>query len=603
MCGILAFFDPEGKGHADLQAELAGGVQSDGYRAALKQKLVDLALRMRTRGPDGHGHHGDGTFGLAHVRLAIMDPEHGQQPLVREHGRAAVHNGEIYNHEALRKEHALGDAPTHSDSEVLLQLYEKYGTDFCHLLNGIFAFVVASADGKKIMAARDQCGIKPLYMGTNSKGQTWFASELKAIVDQECDHVQEFPDGHYWTPEEGFVRWYKPEWDTDEYAGKGDGTVHGVRKALEDAVRAQCMSDVPFGLLLSGGLDSAVVAVLLKPIMDELGQEMHTFCVGQPGSPDVTASKLISEHLGTTHHVHSFDPAEAFSVIPQVIYHLETYEPELIRSAIPNYFLAKLTSEKVKVVLTGEGSDELFAGYLYFHDAPDAKALHTECRRIFHHLHNVNNQRSDRMSMAWGVEARVPFLDPNVIEAVMKVDPEQKMITKERMHEKYALRELFKGEIPESVLWRTKAMQCEGIGMDWVTKLQSMCNAAVSDADWEAAKERYPINPPHTREELYYRQIFDKYFMGMDKFVHVWPGGCRAAGAAWKSESYSREGLKDVTRLARGLQGVAMPAGMNGSGDAGANGDSSVVNGANGAGDTVVGLKRKGSNPDVVSVA
>jgi len=302
----------------------------------------------------------------------------------------------------------------------------------------------------------------------------------------------------------------------------------------------------------------------LKPIMLELGHEFHTFCVGCPGSPDVTSAQLIADHIGSTHHVHLFNPEEAFSVIPKVIYHLETYEPELIRSAIPNYFLAKMTSQHTKVVLTGEGADELFAGYLYFHDAPDKAALHKELRRIFHHLHNVNNQRSDRMSMAHGLEARVPFLAPAVIDAIMKVDPEFKMITQERKFEKNSLRALFDGEIPSSVLWRTKAMQCEGIGMDWVSKLQKMCNEAVSDDDFANASQRYPINTPHTKEEYYYRSIFDEHFKGMDRFVHVWPGGCRAAGASWRSGKYTREGLTDVVQLGRGLnltvpEGVAKP--------------------------------------------
>jgi asparagine synthase (glutamine-hydrolysing) len=518
-----------------------------------------------------------------------MDPEHGQQPLVREQGRSLVHNGEIYNYRQLQETQGLGPAPTTSDSEVLLQLYNKHGPNFCHMLNGIFAFVIADESGP-LMAARDHCGIKPLYMATcSATGQVWFSSELKSIVDQPCDHFCEFPDGHYWTPETGIVKWYSRDWDNDGYVGVGGTAEHGVRAALEKAVREQCMSDVPFGLLLSGGVDSAVVATILKPIMDELGKEYHTFCVGQPGSPDVTAAKLISESLGTTHHVHAFNPEEAFEAIPQVIYHLETYEPELIRSAIPNYFLAKLTSQHVKVVLTGEGSDELFAGYLYFHDAPDGQALHKELRRIFHHLHNVNNQRSDRMSMAWGVEARVPFLDPSVIDAVMRVDPVHKTVAGERKHEKHALRSLFDGEIVHEVLWRTKAMQCEGIGMTWVEKLQQMCHQAVSDEEWEGAAQRFPHNPPHTREEYYYRTIFEERFRGMDKFVHVWPGGCRAAGAAWGSAKYTRKGLSDVNQLANGLTGVAMPNGQkSGGGPQGASPSSPVAKQAHGFEDRMV---------------
>merc|ERR1719387_814192 len=291
----------------------------------------------------------------------------------------------------------------------------------------------------------------------------------------------------------------------------------------------------------------------MKPIFTSLGKEFLTFTVGSDASPDLVAARKVSEHLGTTHHEYIFNYDEAFSVVEKVIYHWETYEPELIRSAIPNYFLARLTSSKVKMVITGEGSDELFGGYLYFRDAPDAQAFHMELCRIFDHLHNVNNQRSDRMSMGHGLEARVPFLQPSFIEAVMNTTAELKFISSERPAEKHLLRSLFDGELPDSILWRTKAMQCEGIGMNWVSELQKRCNSAVSDDDFAARNEKFPINTPHTKEEYYYRTLFEKYFAGMDKFVHVWEGGCRAGGAPWKNSAYTREGLKNTRQLARGL--------------------------------------------------
>jgi len=358
-----------------------------------------------------------------------------------------------------------------------------------------------------------------------------------------------------------------------------------IREVLTKAVQEQMMSDVPIGLLLSGGLDSAVISTIIKPMLEETKQQFITFTVGQEGSPDITAARMMSEHLGTDHHEYLFTSEEACSVIPDVIYHLETYEPELIRSAIPNYFLARLASEHVKVVLTGEGSDELFAGYLYFRDAPDSAAIHKELRRIFHHLHNVNCQRADRMTMAHGLEARVPFLDPNVIDAVMQVNtirtisfppsnhmhgmshcfntrhfqqvnPELKRIEGENKPEKHALRALFNGEIPEPVLWRTKAMQCEGVGLNWVDDLQAFCSAQVTDEEFKQAKTSYTINPPQSKEEMYYRKIFESHYQNMDKFVHVWDGGCRAGGAAWQNQSYTRFGLKDVTQLAKGIEGV-----------------------------------------------
>jgi len=277
---------------------------------------------------------------------------------------------------------------TGSDAEPLIQLYEKLGNEMVKEINGNFAIVLAAKDGKEILAARDHCGIKPLYMGMGKNGEVWFASELKSIADQDCDSIEEFPAGHYWTPTTGFVKWYNPVWDNDDYVPTGDCSK--IREVLATAVKAQCMSDVPFGLLLSGGLDSAVVATLLAPILKEMGKEFHTFSVGMPGSPDITAAKMISEYFGTTHHVHSFEADEAFAMVEKVIYHLETYEPELIRSSIPNYFLAMMTSKHVKVVLTGEGADELFGGYLYFRDSPDAPSFQKELRRIFNHLHNVN---------------------------------------------------------------------------------------------------------------------------------------------------------------------------------------------------------------------
>jgi len=526
------------------------------YGEAEREELMRiLSARMRTRGPDGSGYYGERRFGLAHERLAIMDPEGGKQPIVYP-GSAVVANGEIYNFRELQHKYGLEtETQTGSDSEVILQLYNKLGAGFVGELNGIFGFVVQRGDGEGFLAARDHCGIKPLYMGKSEGGAVWFASELKAICDV-CVSIEEFPPGHYWTPETGLVRYYTPEWDDESYApSAGTGA---VRAALEKAVRAQCMSDVPFGLLLSGGLDSAVVATLLKPVLEERGLPYLTFSVGQEGSPDITAARMMSEHIGSTHHEYLFTPDEAFDAVESVIYHLETYEPELIRSAIPNYFLAKLTSQTVKMVLTGEGSDELFAGYLYFRDAPGPEALYTELRRIFWHLHNVNCQRADRMTMAHGLEARVPFLDPNVIEAVMAVDPALKMIEGQEKPEKHALRDLFRGEVPEAVLWRTKAMQCEGVGMTWVQQLQERCEARVSDEEFAKAAERFPINTPQSKEELYYRRIFEQHYAGMDKFVHVWEGGCRAGGAAWQSAAYTRAGLANVGQLARGL-GIEVP--------------------------------------------
>ena len=516
--------------------------------------IRELTARMVTRGPDETGFYGGESWAMGHQRLSIMDPEHGHQPIVYgtqgKDEAAVVANGEIYNYKELREQFNLPEGTTGSDSEVLLQMYQAMGPEMCQHLNGIFGFVVVDKDGGSMLAARDHCGIKPLYIGYGEGGSVWFASELKSLVDQ-CERIDEFPEGHYWTPETGFVKWYNPVWDSDDYVPTGG--LEGVREALKEAVRAQCMSDVPYGLLLSGGLDSAVVSVLLKEILDETGEQMLTFTIGQDGSPDVTAARMMSEFLGSKHEEYLFESEEAFEIIDKVIYHLETYEPELIRSAIPNYFLARLAGSKVKMVLTGEGSDELFGGYLYFRDAPDEAAFSKELRRIFGHLHNVNCQRADRMTMAHALEGRVPFLDPNFIDKVMSVSPSLKMIDGEERPEKWALRTLFEGDVPEPVLWRTKAMQCEGVGMNWVAQLQEMCEAKISDEEFATAAERFPINTPHSKEEFYYRSIFDKYYSGLDKFIHVWEGGCRAAGAAWESSQYTRAGLNNVEQLGKGL--------------------------------------------------
>lgn len=535
-CGLVAVHDPK-------------GVISD------REPLVREACeRVTHRGPDGDGYAGGPTWAMAHRRLAIMDPEKGVQPLERGAG-AAVANGELYNFQdvlaRLAKEHGSEAAavPTGSDCEVLLPAWRLLGADgLCNALNGMFAFVLQDGNGKRMLAARDHCGIKPLYIGKSHGGEaTWLASELKSLVGI-CDEAKEFPPGHYWTPEGGLQRWYLPAWDAEGFVPK-TGTPAEFKAALERAVKAQLMSDVGIGLLLSGGVDSAIVGEIMAPLMREAGEPLRSFTVGQPDSPDITAARMISEHLGTEHHEYLFTSQEAFDALEKVVYHLETYEPELVRSAVPNFFLAKLVaSHGCKTVLTGEGSDELTAGYLYFRDAPDAEALFEELRRIFWHLHNVNNQRSDRMSMAHGVEARVPFLCPDAIAAAMNIPAEDKVITPDRP-EKAMLRKLWEGDVPTQVLWRTKAMQCEGVGKTWVAELQALCEKAVSDAEFAAAAERFPVNPPHSKEEYLYRKIFDKHFPNLDASTQVWEGGCRAGGASWKSSAYTRAGLVDTSQL------------------------------------------------------
>jgi len=416
-------------------------------------------------------------------------------------------------------------------------------------------------------------------MGKSKDGKEMlFSSELKGIVDQcEPEDLMLVPAGHYWTRETGLVDYYQPEWDVDNYTAQFEASAEGnstTKKggfstaedcvaALEKAIIRRCMADVEIGLLLSGGLDSSITgAIMSQPHVKKYltaTDKIKSFAVGQEGSPDILAARAVSKQLGTEHIEAIFTPEMAFEVLEKVVYHAETYEPELIRSCIPNYFLAKKTAEHVKVVLTGEGADELWSGYLYYGDCTDAAALQEENRRILRAVEFVNLQRSDRMSMAHSLEARVPFFDVENISVAMRVDPSQKLIMKgadtdtPQHCEKYMLRSMYQDIVAKEVVWRTKAMQCEGVGMTWVRVLQAhISDNLVTDEDFATAATRFPNNPPQTKEEFYYRSIFDKHFPNCDKFVHVWDGGCRAGGASWKNEQYTRTGLVNTELLRKG---------------------------------------------------
>jgi asparagine synthase (glutamine-hydrolysing) len=560
MCGILAVFAPEGSA------------------ALLPEKVKSLSQRQCTRGPDATGVLVGRTWALAHERLSIMDPkESANQPFTTPEGVSLVANGEIYNWKdllaQLEKEGKPATMRTGSDSEVILQCYLAWGADrTVRALKGMFAFVIWDERKGEIFAARDSVGIKPLYHGTDSQNSLeFFGSELKTLHDQ-CAHLKLFPPGHMYTSSRGLEKFYVPEWNSDSFSPTQRPTRADIREGLKNAVRARMMSDVPYGSLLSGGLDSCIVTSLMAEIAREDGLDyntggvLKTFTVGMEGSPDIMAARAMSKILGSEHHEYLFTPEEAFKIIPKVIYHLETYETELIRSAIPNYFLAKCASREVKMVITGEGSDELFCGYQYFQDATGAEALQQESRRIFSHLHMVNLQRCDRMCMAWGLEARVPFLDTDFIHSAYSIAPEQKLIQGDSI-EKQFLREAFAdgadSNIPRPLLFRTKAMQCEGVGMDWVGKLQSYAGELISDEEFALSQTKYTINPPHSKEECYYRNLFEEYFPGKDEFVHVWDGGCRAGGASWDSATYTRHGLADVSSLKHAFMEPGAPVEAN----------------------------------------
>lgn len=607
MCGLIAAID-----NVWFTRRSGQGPCSDVPILSDEQALKRATFLLNHRGPDGSqvqmgsfvgGEHRSHTrrWSMGHTRLAIVDPTNAladmpfRHTFVSKNGeKKSIHlvaNGEIYNHEQVyeRIEADGGSRITklsNSDCEVIAHAYAKYGREMVSMLDGMFAFVLFEenhATGEiQAYAARDPVGIKPIYMGSVTKSGDSsayvFASEMKALVGHvEPSSVIAIPPGHSWSPDTGVVRYHEPDWmrlgdKFKPWEGTQKVTNDEVCDAFARAVRKRNMADVEYGFFLSGGIDSCVVAHNLLPMWRKSNDRpIKAYTVGMEGSPDVTAAQSMVSALGGSkhveHHVQVFTPDEVFDLIPKIVYHMETYEAELIRSAIPNWFLAERAARDVKMVQTGEGADELFAGYLYFQDAPDPSALQRELRRIYSMLGNVNLHRTDRMTMAHGLEARVPFLDTDFTSLCMSVDPQRKMInaeavrTNSRGREKTYLRELFEGpnangdSIPCPVLWRAKAMQCEGVGEDWVAILQARLSSEVTDAELANARRTFPLNTPQTKEEFYYRRIFDEQFRGMDGAVKLWEGGCRALGAEWRSDTYTRTGLNDVSVLRHSLQG------------------------------------------------
>jgi asparagine synthase (glutamine-hydrolysing) len=616
MCGLVAAIDDiwNNEGGEFDSISLLNSSNEDTNEVLEKTSSI-----LYHRGPDGMT-CSSGTIGnedssharwaMGHTRLAIVDPNNRKADMPFQldfevDGKTKkiklAANGEIYNHEKLYSDLVENDGWDHerisgSDCEVIAHSFARHGgAATAAKLDGMFAFVVFEEnveDGTvKAFAARDPVGIKPLYFGRSMNADPEkkdasgyvFSSELKALVGHVVpESVTAIPAGHYWTPEEGLVCFYNPDWlRKDDYAPWEDenhkeASDDEIREAFANAVKKRMMADVDYGFFLSGGVDSAVVSNVLLPLYKEAKEAqgdfspIPTFTVGMENSPDVMAAKGVVEDLGgekyIKHTIRHFTPDEVFDKIPQIIYHMETYEAELIRSSIPNWFLAEAASKEVKMVLTGEGADELFAGYLYFQDAENPTQLQNELRRIYGMLGNINLHRTDRMTMAHSLEARVPFLDTEFTKMIMSVDPKKKMVDPEavksnsRGREKTMLRELYEepnsegDSIPRPVLWRAKAMQCEGVGEDWVSILQRQVSSLVTDDEMEGAAAKFPINTPQTKEEYYYRRIFDENFPGMDHVVIPWEGGGRAMGAEWKSDMYTREGLNNVDLLTHALQ-------------------------------------------------
>jgi asparagine synthase (glutamine-hydrolysing) len=468
--------------------------------------LVSTAVeRLHHRGPDGSGFRTVGDAVLGHRRLSIIDVARGGQPLLSEDGRVAlVCNGEVYNHEGLRarleERHVF---TSRSDSEVIVHLYEDIGTDCVTALDGMFAFVLT--DGVRLLAARDPLGIKPLYMGRDGDGGLWFASEIKALVGF-CTQIEEFPPGHLFTLDGGLRRWFDPPWD-QQLGGPASFDAPALALGLRRAVEKRLMSDVPFGVSLSGGLDSSLIAALMKPHVDDL----HSFCVGLEGAPDLAAARYVASHLGTRHHEYIYTAAEVVATLETVIDHLESYDPALLRSAVPSFFVSRLAAEHVKMVLNGEGADEVFAGYRYFAAIDDAGALQRESVGLLSGLHNLNLQRVDRMTMAHGLEGRVPFLDLDFVESAMAFDPRLKLHGHDRP-EKWPLRAAFEGVLPDTILWRKKEEFAQGCGSEWT--LREHCESIVSDAELSEAGHRFPIDTPDSKEAYHYRRIFEEIFPG-----------------------------------------------------------------------------------------
>ncbi|MGD6807452.1 MAG: asparagine synthase B [Candidatus Bathyarchaeia archaeon] len=489
-----------------------------------RDKALRMAAIIRHRGPDWSGIYNDDKVILAHERLSIVDVEHGAQPLFDKiNGNALAVNGEIYNHVILRSELKKShEWQTKSDCEIILYLYDEYGPEKClNLLNGMFAFILYDKAKGIFFVARDHIGIIPLYIGWDDKGTCYVASEMKAL-NGVCTTIKEFPPGHYMmgTGKEDFVKWYKPKWA--EKIPTKKLALADLRKALEKSVKGQMMSDVPYGVLISGGLDSSLIASIAskyrKKRVESGGKEeawwprLHSFAVGLADSPDLKYARKVADYIGTVHHEIIFTIQEGFDAIRDVIYHLETFDVTTVRAATPMYLMArKIKSMGIKMVLSGEGADEVFGGYLYFHKAPNKQEFYEETVRKLSMLSKYDCLRANKATAAWGVETRVPFLDKEFLDFAMGFDPEEKMCSGDKI-EKYVLRKAFEGYIPDEILWRQKEQFSDGVGYGWIDYLKAHAEGAVTDEMMARAKERFPIQTPSSKEEYYYRQIFDSYF-------------------------------------------------------------------------------------------
>lgn len=524
MCGITAIFN----------------IKDDVN--ALRRTALDMSKKIRHRGPDWSGIYCGRSAILCHERLSIVDPQSGRQPLFSPDGKQILAvNGEIYNHRDIRARYAgKYEFQTGSDCEVILALYRDKGVDFIEELSGIFAFALYDEEKEEFLIARDPIGVIPLYIGYDNEGRVYCASELKAL-EGYCDRYEPFLPGHYYWSREGKMKpWYRREWTSydnvkDNYTLAATNATHvdkgvdaykvqvdALRDALDNAVRRQLMSDVPYGVLLSGGLDSSVISAVAKKYaarrIETDGRnsawwpQLHSFAVGLKGAPDLIKAREVAEHIGTVHHEINYTIEEGLDAVRDVIYYIETYDVTTVRASTPMYLLARvIKSMGIKMVLSGEGADEVFGGYLYFHKAPDARAFHEETVRKLSKLYMYDCLRANKSLSAWGVEGRVPFLDKEFLDVAMRLNPSVKMCPGKTI-EKKIVRDAFGDMLPESVAWRQKEQFSDGVGYSWIDTLKDITSKAVTDEQMARAAERFPINTPMNKEEYYYRSIFEEYF-------------------------------------------------------------------------------------------
>lgn len=506
MCGIAAIFN--------IKEQTSN----------LRDKALKMAKKIRHRGPDWSGIYCGGSAILAHERLSIVDPESGGQPLYSPDKKQVLAvNGEIYNHRDIRKQfEGKYEFQTGSDCEVILALYREKGINFLEDLNGIFAFALYDEEKDDFLIAKDPIGVIPLYIGYDSDGKVYCASELKAL-EGFCERYEPFLPGHYyWSKEGKMTRWYTRDWMSYDAVKNNPASVSAIHDALEAAVKRQLMSDVPYGVLLSGGLDSSVISAIAKKFAarrietdgkkDAWWPQLHSFAVGLKGAPDLIKAREVADYIGTVHHEINYTIQEGLDAVRDVIYFIETYDVTTVRASTPMYLLARvIKSMGIKMVLSGEGADEVFGGYLYFHKAPDAKAFHEETVRKLSKLYLYDCLRANKSLSAWGVEGRVPFLDKEFLDVAMRTNPEAKMCPGKTI-EKKIVREAFADMLPESVAWRQKEQFSDGVGYSWIDTLKEITSKAVTDEQMAHAAERFPINTPMNKEEYYYRSIFEEYF-------------------------------------------------------------------------------------------